>query len=92
MLFAVCAHKLIIKHRDKNLYIFKILATLSDDVIGIRNIADYLLYWMNKHENYSYVEFFGLNQPCDNITEVLVKGSVHLNNIEEYRNIETSKN
>lgn len=64
------------------------LANFSDDAIGIENIADYLLYWLNKHENFSYVEFLGLDKPCDNITEVLVKGSVHLKNIVYVRNFD----
>lgn len=42
-------------------------ACFKDDIVGESNIADYLLYWLNKHENFSYVEFMGLTEPTDDI-------------------------
>ncbi|XP_054162047.1 mitochondrial GTPase 1-like [Oppia nitens] len=60
-------------------------ATLNDNVIGIENIADYLLYWMNRHKNYNYVNHLGLDTPSDDIREVLIKGSVYLKNLYEIR-------
>ena len=62
------------------------LATLSDQTIGIIIIADYLLYWLNRHKNFSYVHFLHLDKPSDDITEVLVKGAVGLNYILDSKN------
>lgn len=36
-------------------------------------LADYLLYWLNKEQNFSYVDYFGLEEPIDNISELLFK-------------------
>ena len=55
----------------------------------MENIADYLLYWMNRHKNYSYVNFLGLDSPSDDIREVLIKGSVYLQYLAELRSPET---
>lgn len=46
-------------------------ASMQDHLVGITNIADYLLYWLNKHGHFSYVEKLGLREPCDDIWEVL---------------------
>ncbi|RWS13612.1 transmembrane protein 8B-like protein [Dinothrombium tinctorium] len=48
-------------------------STQSDQYIGIQNIADYLLYWLNKHKHFSYVELFNLKKPYDNIDELLIE-------------------
>ncbi len=69
---------------------YLIKATLSDKIIGEENIADYLLYWMNKHHNYSYCDFFGLDTPSDNIIEVLVKGAIYLNQLRDVKLPDTS--
>ena len=62
---------------DSKMVIF--LGTLSDQTIGIINIADYLIYWMNRRNIHSYVRFLKLDKPSDDITEVLIKGAVSLN-------------
>lgn len=43
----------------------------QDHLVGEENIADYLLYWLNKNENFSYLETMGLEQPTDDITLTL---------------------
>ena len=49
---------------------------MSDSVIGKELIADYLLYWLNKHNNFKYVELFGLPHPTKNIMELFTYGAV----------------
>lgn len=46
-------------------------ATIEDHLVGERIIADYILYWLNKHEYFGYVKYFELDKPNDNILEVL---------------------
>lgn len=45
--------------------------TIQDHLVGERIIADYILYWMNKHEQFGYVKYYKLENPIDNILEVL---------------------
>ncbi len=40
-------------------------ATLNDNVVGNERIADYTLFHLNLTRNFSYVDFFGLQAPCD---------------------------
>lgn len=44
----------------------------QDHLVGRELIADYVLYWLNKNEQFSYVPHVGLFSPTDNIVEVLV--------------------
>jgi len=46
-------------------------ATIKDEQVGWWNMADYLLWWMNKHENFSYVDFLQLDGPTDIIGDAL---------------------
>ncbi|CAH1162853.1 unnamed protein product [Phaedon cochleariae] len=48
-----------------------VCATIADHLVGEKIIADYLLYWLNKHEHFNYVNFFKMEKPLDNILEVL---------------------
>lgn len=36
-----------------------------------RYVADYLLYWLNKTGDFSYVDYLNLERPCDDIKAVL---------------------
>lgn len=47
----------------------------QDHLVGEDNIADYLLYWLNRNENFKYVELMGLTEPTDDITHVLLAGA-----------------
>lgn len=45
--------------------------TIQDHLVGERVIADYILYWLNKHEHFEYIKHFKMEKPSDNILEVL---------------------
>lgn len=53
-------------------------ACLQDHLVGPEVIADYLLFWMNQRQRYDYVKLMGLQEPTDEIAEVLVSGAVLL--------------
>lgn len=55
------------------------VSCLQDHLVGCVTIADYILYWLNKNEIFSYVDYMGLKEPTDNINEVLVGGATLLN-------------
>uniref|UniRef100_A0A1B6DW70 Mitochondrial GTPase 1 n=1 Tax=Clastoptera arizonana TaxID=38151 RepID=A0A1B6DW70_9HEMI len=61
-------------------------ATIPDGIVGIENIADYLLYWLNKHKNFSYISYLGMKEPSDNIDEVLTVGAVNYNRMVKRKN------
>lgn len=42
-------------------------ATLKDHLVGIVTIADYMLFWLNTHAQFQYVQFYGLSEPVDDI-------------------------
>lgn len=46
-------------------------ATIPDKEVGPELVADYCLFWLNKHNYFSYVDGFGLEGPTDNIGDVL---------------------
>eukprot|EP00041_Stephanoeca_diplocostata_P019039 m.403913 g.403913 ORF g.403913 m.403913 type:complete len:316 (-) comp21196_c1_seq1:1691-2638(-) len=48
-----------------------LVGTLRDDLVGHELIADFLLYNLNKRLQFTYVERFGLEAPCDDINIVL---------------------
>ncbi|CAF4866892.1 unnamed protein product [Pieris macdunnoughi] len=60
-------------------------ASLQDHLVGEEIIADYLLYWLNAHENFKYVEYMGLEEPTDDINRVLIAGSTKFNRIRRVR-------
>ncbi|KAM7364313.1 mitochondrial GTPase 1 [Cochliomyia hominivorax] len=49
-----------------------LVGCLQDHLVGEDLIADYLLYWLNRHQRFEYVPLMGLEKPTDNISEVLV--------------------
>jgi len=51
-------------------------ANIPDKEVGIELVADYLLYWMNKHERFEYVNFLDCGSPSDEISEVLTLNAV----------------
>ncbi|KAL1514053.1 hypothetical protein ABEB36_003378 [Hypothenemus hampei] len=46
-------------------------ATIQDHLVGETIIADYLLFWLNKHKRFEYVDYFKLDRPYDDILQVL---------------------
>ncbi|CAK1547488.1 unnamed protein product [Leptosia nina] len=63
-------------------------ASLQDHLVGEETIADYLLYWLNAHNHFKYVEFMGLEEPCDDINKVLIAGSMKFNRIRRIRDFD----
>lgn len=77
----------------KNVHYAMKLALCScfqDHLVGEDNIADYLLYWLNKQKNFKYVEEMGLENPSDNISEVLVKGATKYGKTIKYKNYDNT--
>ena len=46
---------------------------LPHNHVGEDIIADYLLYWLNKHGNYSYVDIYSLKEPTDDVYKFLAE-------------------
>jgi hypothetical protein len=44
---------------------------LPDHLVGEQYIVDYMLFWLNKHNSFSYVDIFGLTEPTDNVLSFL---------------------
>jgi ribosome biogenesis GTPase A len=59
---------------------------LQDHLVGEENIADYLLYWLNKNNNFTYVEMMGLSEPTDDITLCLLSCAKKLGKTIRLRN------
>lgn len=51
--------------------------TIPDKEVGIELIADYLLFWLNKNGHFKYIDYFGIENPSDNISELLALFAVH---------------
>lgn len=51
----------------------------KDHDVGLDNIADYILYFMNKREMFHYVNAFGMEEPTDDVYVLLVKVAQFLN-------------
>lgn len=65
-----------------------LVSCLQDHLVGSPMIADYMLYWMNKNGYYDYTKLFNLEDPTDNIEEVLLAGAKHLNKFQRLRSFE----
>lgn len=65
-------------------------ASLQDHLVGEEVIADYLLFCVNKKENFRYVDLMGLDGPCDNIGTVLVTGARKLGKVIKVKNYDGS--
>lgn len=64
--------------------------TLKDSVVGLELIADYLLYWLNKHKKLRYVEYLNLKEPTDNIHLLLIHIAKELNKVKKVNNAQGS--
>ncbi|XP_053663511.1 mitochondrial GTPase 1 [Anopheles marshallii] len=56
-----------------------LVSCLQDHLVGEELIADYLLFLLNKQQNFRYVEVMGLQEPTDSIDSVLISNAMHLN-------------
>lgn len=45
--------------------------TILEHLVGERILADFLLFWLNKHQYFNYVEYFGIEKPTDSVLEIL---------------------
>lgn len=62
-----------------------LVATIKDHLVGEDMIADYLLYRLNFQGNHSYVSYLGLDEPTDDIQNLLGKAAVRNNWLRKYR-------
>ncbi|XP_023950269.2 mitochondrial GTPase 1 [Bicyclus anynana] len=63
-------------------------ASLQDHLVGEEIIADYLLYWLNSHGQFRYVDYMGLTEPCDDINKVLISGALKFNRVRRTRDFD----
>uniref|UniRef100_A0A182YI51 Mitochondrial GTPase 1 n=1 Tax=Anopheles stephensi TaxID=30069 RepID=A0A182YI51_ANOST len=54
-----------------------LVSCLQDHLVGEELIADYLLFLLNKQQNFRYV--MGLKEPTDSIASALMANAIHLN-------------
>ena len=54
-------------------------ATLKDEQVGIINIADYILYQLNKNDRFDYVNLMCLEEPFDDIIDMLTSSAIAQN-------------
>lgn len=52
--------------------------TVLDHLVGEETMADYLLYTLNRHGLFGYVQHYGLASACDHIERVLKSVAVKL--------------
>ena len=50
-------------------------ATLKDEQVGIVNIADYILYQLNKNDRFDYMDLMCLEEPYDDIIDMLTSSA-----------------
>lgn len=62
----------------------------QDHLVGDELIADYLLYRLNKAQNFDYVELMGLTEPTDKIIEVLVAWAQKNEKYQKLRTVDMS--
>jgi hypothetical protein len=48
---------------------------MKDEAVGIENLADYLLFWLNKHNRFEYVNYMDLLEPIDDCRTLLAKSA-----------------
>ncbi|XP_050420672.1 mitochondrial GTPase 1 [Adelges cooleyi] len=65
-------------------------ATLQDHLVGEQIIADYLLYYLNKTNNFDYVSYLNCDEPTDDIRIALAKAAIHRQASIKYRNFDGS--
>ncbi|XP_037660535.1 mitochondrial ribosome-associated GTPase 1 isoform X1 [Choloepus didactylus] len=52
--------------------------TVLDHLVGEETMADYLLFTLNQHQLFGYVQHYGLGGACDDIEDVLKQVAVRL--------------
>ncbi|RZF41799.1 hypothetical protein LSTR_LSTR005261 [Laodelphax striatellus] len=59
----------------------------KDTDIGFHFMADYLLYWLNRNNNFCYLNFLNLKEPSDDIDEVLILSAIANNKFKKTKQI-----
>lgn len=62
----------------------------QDHLVGEDVIADYLLFWLNRNKNFTYLDVMGLDDPTDDIAHVLMSGASKLGKIVRVKSFETN--
>ena len=50
---------------------------IPSHLVGEEDIVDYLLFWLNTHQNFSYLDLYNMKQPTDDILEFLSYVAAH---------------
>lgn len=53
------------------------------------NVADYLLYWLNKNQRFEYIDYFRLKQAHDNVDEMLREAAVAAKRLQRVKMLGT---
>jgi len=48
---------------------------MKDEAVGLENLSDYLLFWLNKHRRFEYVDYMELLEPVDDYRVLLAKSA-----------------
>lgn len=63
-------------------------ANFKDHLVGEEIVADYLLYWLNKEEEFGYVSALGLPAPTDVINDLLMHICIKKNLSHRIRHVD----
>ncbi|CAG5127526.1 unnamed protein product [Candidula unifasciata] len=66
-------------------------ACLPDQLVGEVSIADYILFWLNSRRHFDYVDYFELDEPSDNILNVLAKIAIRNKTILRVKDVATNQ-
>jgi len=56
-----------------------LVGCVNDEILGKETLADYLLYTLNQHRAFTYVEKYGLKEPTDELATLLRTMSLKFN-------------
>uniref|UniRef100_A0A2K6BW04 Mitochondrial GTPase 1 n=1 Tax=Macaca nemestrina TaxID=9545 RepID=A0A2K6BW04_MACNE len=59
--------------------------TVLDHLVGEETMADYLLFTLNRHQRFGYVQHYGLGSACDSIERVLKSVAVKLGKTQKVK-------
>ncbi|XP_025252761.1 mitochondrial ribosome-associated GTPase 1 isoform X1 [Theropithecus gelada] len=59
--------------------------TVLDHLVGEETMADYLLFTLNRHQRFGYVQHYGLESACDSIERVLKSVAVKLGKTQKVK-------
>ncbi|XP_066094592.1 mitochondrial ribosome-associated GTPase 1 isoform X2 [Saccopteryx bilineata] len=59
--------------------------TVLDHLVGEETLADYLLYTLNRHQLFGYVQHYDLGEACDDVESVLKRVAVRLGKTQKVK-------